>query len=102
MSEKLKQKMGESLCLRKKDNKHSIKKWIQIATRNDLRINNCWQWIVPKIYSTQGILTCKLCGKISNLNHVRKHHKLDEKIYELTNLIRKNGILSLSEMEKKK
>jgi len=100
MAEKLRQQMGEFLCIRKKINKSWKKSWIQIAARNDLHINSFWQIIAKFNYSKQGILKCKICREISNFQHLQKHENYDEKIYEFVESINNNGIKSVVDYEK--
>eukprot|EP01022_Parablepharisma_sp_SALTPOND_P015644 TRINITY_DN2234_c0_g1_i15.p1 TRINITY_DN2234_c0_g1~~TRINITY_DN2234_c0_g1_i15.p1 ORF type:complete len:917 (-),score=74.23 TRINITY_DN2234_c0_g1_i15:578-3328(-) len=101
MAEKLRQQMGESLCIRERVTEHWRKQWIAIAARNDLRINSTWQWMTQTIWSRQGKLMCKICGCPANMLHLQCHQKVDKEVEEIVYLMREKGIKAIVEIEAK-
>ena len=93
MAEKLRQKCGESLCVRSKTKETWRKDWIKLATRNDLRINQVFQWQLDVIWQRKGTLRCKQCGSITNMLHCLGHHDFDPLIDQFIAEYKASGIM---------
>eukprot|EP01022_Parablepharisma_sp_SALTPOND_P015647 TRINITY_DN2234_c0_g1_i23.p1 TRINITY_DN2234_c0_g1~~TRINITY_DN2234_c0_g1_i23.p1 ORF type:complete len:511 (-),score=1.12 TRINITY_DN2234_c0_g1_i23:303-1793(-) len=97
MAEKLRQQLGEELCIQPRMREPWRKEWIRVATRNDLQVNIVWRWKAPIIWSKQGKLRCKICGSEASLLHFHKHQASEHKFMSFLIALKEKGISAIVE-----
>eukprot|EP01022_Parablepharisma_sp_SALTPOND_P015648 TRINITY_DN2234_c0_g1_i5.p1 TRINITY_DN2234_c0_g1~~TRINITY_DN2234_c0_g1_i5.p1 ORF type:complete len:888 (-),score=89.93 TRINITY_DN2234_c0_g1_i5:726-3389(-) len=100
MAEKVRQKLGENLCIRPRIREEWRRQWMTIATRNDLQINQVWRWKSQALWNKEGKLRCKVCGGIANLLHLQEHCKFDPRVSIFIHLLKEKGVKAIVEFSK--